>query len=323
MGSSVSNIWLQYFKMVIIAVLLLYTQNIWASCLFYKDTTVINSNSAVLSHVETKKLDLENYRKKGRFDLVLYPQFRFKNSRLDQMYLLQVNINPTLEMSTWSGGLLTAQVILPVFNEYSLEEGRVRPGFVTFSQYLDLGQDLHLLATIGNFNNFRSGADIKAVKIIKDRAGVYAQAGVTAWTLALFEKLVVEDFDKTHWRAGGFYFYKPARVLFNLNVAKYLGNDVALRGEITRYFSNSAVGFYIQTLNHDGYSFNGGFFFSIKIPSPNYKRNRKIIYPRPSDFFSIEYIARPYPLRGRWFNTSPDESSSFNFFNRGVLNRNL
>ena len=33
----------------------------------------------------------------GRVDLILYPQFRFRNSRLDVMYEVQINLNPTLE----------------------------------------------------------------------------------------------------------------------------------------------------------------------------------------------------------------------------------
>ena len=45
----------------------------------------------------------------GRVDLILYPQFRFRNSRLDVMYEVQINLNPTLEVNLWRGSKLTAQ----------------------------------------------------------------------------------------------------------------------------------------------------------------------------------------------------------------------
>ncbi|MDP3435918.1 MAG: hypothetical protein Q8S04_01605, partial [Bacteroidales bacterium] len=89
--------------------------------------------------------------------------------------------------------------------------------------------------------------------------------------------------------------------------------------EIIRYFKNAAIGFYVQSLQFEDYLINGGFFFSISLPP--YKHNRsKRVRVTTADHFSIEYIARPYPQRGRMYFTSPDESSSFNFFNRILIN---
>lgn len=256
----------------------------------------------------------------GKTDLKFYPQFRFKNYRLDKMYLVQLNLNPAIETNLWRGALLTAQVIIPVYNDYSIEEGRVRPGFVTLSQQTRLPGNIHLLATVGNFNNFRAGADLKAFYAIRDKVGIYGQLGFTGWSLAMFDKWVMKDFNQFNWKAGANYFLKPLNMLINLNIAMYMANDIAARGELIRYFKNSAVGFYVQTLGHEGYPLNGGFFFSINLPPGKQKRS-SFVRVTTANHFAMEYIARPYPLRGRMYETSPDESSSNNFFNKLIINQ--
>jgi hypothetical protein len=273
----------------------------------------IKYKNLVLSNTANDKGDFLNGNK-WRADLKLYPQFRFKNSRLDKMYVLQLNLNPTFELNMWRGAKFTAQIIIPIHNEYSLEEGRVRPGFFTLSQHLRLPGDIHVLATAGNFNMFRTGADLKIYKPISPKMGIYGQIGVTGWSVPMFQKWLFYDFGQISWRFGANYYLPGKKLIANLNVSQYLENDIALRGEIIRYFRNTSVGFYIQSLQYEGYLVNGGFFFSVKLPP--YKQSRKKWMRITSgDNFSIEYIARPYPQRGRMYFTSPDESSSLNLFN--------
>jgi hypothetical protein len=288
--------------------------------IIWKQDFSIDEKINVLSNIDGKNGRFHN-NKSWSTNLIFYPQFRFKNSRLDRMYVVQANLNPTLELSLWRGAMITAQLIIPVYDEYSIEESRVRPGFVTFSQQLRLPGNFHILATVGNFNLFRSGADLKILKPLSENFSVYAQAGVTGWSLPLFDKWLFEEFGDITWRAGANYFtkIKNSNLLFNFNITKYLENDIAARGEIIRYFKNGAIGFYLQTLQFESYLLNGGFFFSIALP-PYKKKQTRRINVSSADHFSIEYIARPYPLRGRMYFTSPKESSSFNFFNKQITN---
>ncbi|MHC1778686.1 MAG: hypothetical protein AB9922_00435 [Bacteroidales bacterium] len=282
--------------------------NRWVRDIKYK------SNKLVLSNTDREKGGFFNGNR-WRADLKFYPQFRFKNSRLDRMYVLQLNLNPTLELNMWKGAKLTTQLIIPVHNEYSLEEGRVRPGFVTLSQHLRMPGNIHIMLTAGNFNMFRTGADLKIFKPVTSKMGIYGQFGVTGWSVPMFQKWLFYDFGQISWRIGANYYLPEKKVLANVNISQYLENDIAVRGEIIRYFKNTSVGFYIQSLQYEGYLINGGFFFSIKLPP--YKHNRrKWMRITTGDHFSVEYIARPYPQRGRFYFTSPDESSSLNFFNK-------
>ncbi|GAB1475078.1 hypothetical protein MASR2M69_25190 [Bacteroidota bacterium] len=275
------------------------------------------SDKLVLSNTDRKKGVLLN-ENRWRADLKFYPQFRFKNSRLDRMYVLQLNLNPTFELNMWKGAKLTTQLIIPVYNEYSLEEGRVRPGFVTISQHVRLPGNFHVMATAGNFNMFRTGADVKLFKQVTPKAGIYGQIGITGWSVPMFQKWLFYDFGQISWRVGANYYLPQKKVLANLNISRYLENDIAVRGELIRYFRNTSVGFYVQSLQYEGYLINGGFFFSVKLPP--YKHNRKKwMRITTGDNFSVEYIARPYPQRGRFYFTSPDESSSLNFFNKLLI----
>lgn len=252
--------------------------------------------------------------------LQLYPQFSFRNSRLDRFYRSQLNINPTLHLQLWRGAEATAQVIIPLYNDYSTEESRIRPGFLTLSQQLDLPAGIRMMATVGNFSTQRTGGDLKLFRLLAPNLGMYAQAGLTYWTFPLFDRWISFQSHRISWRFGGNYFLESAGLLFNANVSQYLDNDIALRGEVVRYFKKASVGFYLQTLQYEGYSLNGGFFFAIALPAKKRSITRNFIVGAGDDF-SLEYVARPYAARGVYYRTSPAENSSHNFFNNFLLNR--
>ena len=287
-----------------------------SSSRWYSDFNV-EEGIAALNDIDGKKFENSSF---GKVDLKFYPIFRFKNSRLDVMYLLQLNINPTLEISLWRGATATAQVIFPLLNDYSTEEGRIRPGFLTLSQQFRLPFNIHAMATVGNFNMFRAGADLKLYKPVGSRTGVYAQFSYTAYSVPFFNDWYYTNPDKFTWKLGANYIVKPWNLMFNLNLAKYLGNDLSVRGEVTRYFRNAAVGFYVQTMDIPDFPVNGGFYFAISLPPYKHKRN-KFVRVSAGNYFPLEYIARPYTEHGRYFTTSPDENSSYNFFTKMRLNQ--
>lgn len=250
--------------------------------------------------------------------LLFYPQFRFINSRLDKMYLIQANLNPTLHLPLWRGGELTAQVIIPLYNEYAVEDSRVRPGFLTLSQRASLPASIEMLLTAGHFSMERGGVDLKLFKALNRKFGLYGQIGATFWLRPFFDRVYFNESIRVNWRIGANWLWESQNIVLNGNISQYLERDIALRGEVIRYFKNSAVGFYLQTLNYDGYSVNGGFFFAIDLP-PRKRSKSNRFRVLPASDFNLEYIARPYPLRGKFYKTSPEESSSYNFFNNFLL----
>lgn len=309
-------------KIVSVTILLLLAVPVLKSQVTVENSSITsyynNSKSLVLSNID-KNIDKKSrLNKKWSADIFFYPQFRFKNSMLNKMYLVQTNINPTLHLNMWRGATFTTQLIIPIFNEYSVDESRVRPGYITFSQQFTLPGNFHLLATAGIFNVQRAGVDLKVFKNITTNIGAYGQVGVTGWSLLYFDHWYFSDFNRVNWRAGVNYYLKSKNVLLNFNVSRYLDNDIAARGEVIRYFKNASIGFYIQSLQYEDYSINGGFFFTIALP-PRNKGNRKVRLST-AEHFSLEYVARPYTKRGVLYRTAPHENSSFNFFNKSLLN---
>lgn len=253
-------------------------------------------------------------------NLLFYPQFKFKNAVLNKMYKVQANINPTLHLNLWKGASLTSQFIIPVYNDFSDDESRVRPSFLTLSQRFLLPGDFRFLATVGNFNMQRAGVDLKAFKKVTSKLGIYGQVGLTGWSLAFLDNWYFSDLNKVNWRVGANYFIESKNVILNFNVSKYLEDDIAARAEIIRYFKNASIGFYVQTLQYQDYSVNGGFFFTISLPPRNRgSRGGKRVSVSTSEHFSLEYVARPYEKRGVLYKTAPNDNSSFNFFNRSLL----
>jgi hypothetical protein len=273
-----------------------------------------------IHEIKSLKGSLFEYKSTGKIDFKLYPVFRFKNSSLRVMYLLQFNINPTLEVSLWRGAKATAQVIFPVVNDYSIEEGRIRPGFITLSQQFRLPSNFYGMITVGNFNMFRAGVDVKIFKSISKKIGLFAQASYTTYSVPMFNDWFYSSINKFTWKVGASYVYKPLKIIINASINKFLANDICVRGEITRYFRNSAVGFYVQSMAIPDYPINGGFFFAFSLPPYKHKRNT-FVRVSAGDYFSLEYIARPYNEYGRYFTTSPEDNSSYNFFNRIHLNQ--
>ena len=97
-----------------------------------------------------------------KVDILVYPEFSFRNSRLSVPYQVKLNMNPTLQVSLWRGGMLNAQLVIPVVNDYGYKYDDVRPGFLTLSQTVRLPYNIFVTGTVGVFNNNRAGFDLQA-----------------------------------------------------------------------------------------------------------------------------------------------------------------
>lgn len=117
-----------------------------------------------------------------KVDFLVYPEFSFKNVKLSVMYEFLINAAPALEVSLWKGSKLSAQVIVPILNQYGYKYDDVRPGFVTLSQRFRLPFNIFVTGTIGTFNNNRWGADLKVEHFFKnERFSVDGRFSYTGW----------------------------------------------------------------------------------------------------------------------------------------------
>ncbi|MCD7900845.1 MAG: YjbH domain-containing protein [Bacteroides sp.] len=263
-----------------------------------KDTEVINTS-------------------RWKTDIVLYPEVKLENFRLDRIYNYQVNLSPAIQTSPWQGALFTAQVIFPIATNMRGEPKRIRPGVIALSQDVRFKKNFLGRITMGNFTDNRIGA--QAELKYRSNNGRIEVGGVVGSTG--YSEINSED---------GWYIGKKQRIngmlkgtlyepRFNLEMSlqagRYIYGDYGVRGDCTRHFGEFAIGVYGMFVEGE---LNGGFNFTIPLRGKTWKRNR-MVRIKPADYFAAEYSREPYgkyinEKMGRTYDTRPDENQSSRFY---------
>lgn len=244
-----------------------------------------------------------------KVDVVIYPELFFRNYKLSVMYEAVINLSPSIEVSLWKGMKFAYQVIFPLYNDYGIRYKQIRPGFVTLTQTVRLPYQTFLTASVGTFNNFRWGIDVRGKHFFKDeRFSVEARLGYTG-------RGYYEDFAFNHGKVYTFTgslsanFYWPRyNTEFSLKGERYLMEEYGVRGEMIRHFRHASIGFYAMKVEHGGNKgFNGGFVFNIAIPP--YKMKRKGYIPRVyAGDFGLRYNAGNEEIYGRTYRSRANDS---------------
>ena len=250
-----------------------------------------------------------------KFDFIIYPQIYIQNNYFDYIYEVQFNIAPAVEFSLWSGGSLTGQVIIPIYNNPHLDkEGNyVRPGFIALSQDFRLPGPVFTRLTVGKLNANRYGVDLSLTYPFKNpHWTLKMQAGYTGWTYFSDGYLTLGREFTPNFHITGSYYYSRFDLQIDVSAGKYLyDDDYGGRIDFTRHFGETSIGVFAM---YSGGEPNGGFHFAI--PLPPGKRGRKhhvrILPPR---YFNWEYRARHQIPHGLTYEYSPAENRSADYFN--------
>jgi hypothetical protein len=243
----------------------------------------------------------------NKIDLVMYPQFGMQNTLLSQIYEIQLNLAPAIEVSLWKGMLFTGQVIFPIVNQIGYEGDFVRPGFITLSQNFRLPHQWFGRTTIGNFNANRYGADFWFDHPLNNnRWNIGLSTGLTGSSHFYNGQWLTSEISNLTWFTKVRYFYPRFNLQFDLSYGRYLNKDFGFRADCTRHFGETTIGFYAM---YTGGEPNGGFHFSV--PLPPYKSNRKhTLRLVPPCYFDWEYNAGTEFYYGRYYETRPNENRS-------------
>ncbi|MDR1716689.1 MAG: hypothetical protein LBS20_12690 [Prevotella sp.] len=261
-----------------------------------------------------------------KVDLTIYPELYFRNYIISKVYEVVFNVSPVMEISFWPGMKLSAQVIFPLKNDYGERYRQIRPGYMSVSQSFRLPARTYMTVTVGTFNNFRWGLDVRAKHILRDeRFWIDARLGYTA-------KGYYENWAYYHGREWvltgslGTHFYLPSyNTGFEIRGERYLRGEYGIRAEMMRHFRDASIGFYITKVEHAGHNgLNGGFIFHVALPP--YKNKRKGFMPRiHAGDFGIRYNAGNEEIYGRSYRTEGNDNqlreNSFNPFFIKSLNQ--
>ncbi|MBQ8645352.1 MAG: hypothetical protein IJ476_03150 [Bacteroidales bacterium] len=268
-----------------------------------------------------------------KVDVLVYPEFNFRNSRLSRPYQVRFNMNPTVQVSLWKGGKVNAQIIVPVVNDYGYKYDDVRPGFLTVSQTVRLPYNVFVTGTVGFFNNNRAGFDLQAeyhpsfIEQLKGRFWIDGRVSYTVWgewgeweyfngirNVNPFKFGYSKDDDKITGQLGVNYYWAKYNTQFAFRGESFLGGDCGVRFDMIRHFRYCSIGFYGTYIPSDWWNdgINAGFRFQITLPPYKYKRKGYIPRVMPGRNWGFAYNAAGAFVYGQRFRANIDDNISNN-----------
>lgn len=251
-----------------------------------------------------------------KVDVLIYPELSFKNLIITQIYQVLFNLSPAIEVSFWNGMKLTAQMVIPVYNDgYGTRAGKVHPGFITLQQTMRLPYNIWGTLTVGAFNAGRYGADLKVFHPFKDeRFSIEGRIGVTGTYYWDKFELIYGTKQRVTWSLGGNFYWPRYNLQLSGKVEQYLLGEKGVRIDVIRHFRYASIGFY--AMKADGIRANGGFRFQVALPPYKYKRRGYIPRVMPSNNMGIAYNAGNEQYYYKGYRTSPgDNIMQMNRFN--------
>jgi hypothetical protein len=261
-----------------------------------------------------------------KIDVVIYPEFSFKNVIITQVYQVLFNLSPAIEMSLWNGMKLTAQMVFPVYNDgYGTLAGKVHPGFLTLEQTVRLPYNIWTTLTVGTFSNDRYGVNLKLFHPFKDeRFSVEGRIGLTGMAYWDGFKMYYGTEKRVTWNLGGSFFWPRFSTQIKAQVEQYLLGERGIYGELIRHFRYASIGFYLERAEHA--RTDGGFRLQVALPPYKYKRRGYIPRVTPSKNMGFRYDAGNERVYYKTYRANPSdnmmEENSFNpyFIKSELLN---
>lgn len=254
---------------------------------------------------ETLKPAKASLANRSKVDLYLYPQFSFQNTLLSQLYEIQLNIAPVVQVSLRKGMKLTGQVIVPVYNELGYEGNFIRPGYLTVSQDYRLSGRWFGQLVAGNFSDNRYGFE----------SGINHTFRNENWNMECYLGYTGSshffDYTWTHttlntftWSSAISYYYPRYQLECKAGIAGYIYNDRGLFASCSRNFGEASIGFYAQKGKE---STNGGFYFTIPFPTSK-RRNHKAFRISLPEHYDFIFNAGTEFKYGQNFMTNPGKN---------------
>ncbi len=259
-----------------------------------------------------------------KVDLLVAPEFNFKNYKLSVPYEVQLFLNPTIRTSLWKGGELTAQLSIPVVNQYDEYVTEIKPGFVTLSHTLRFPYNILVRGTVGFYSWNRAGGDLSA-KWYSNNGKFWVDGRLSYTAEGQWGEYVI---DRGEWKKinplvfvydretleftgymGVNYYFKKFDTQMSAKYMKFLYGYNGVRGDLIRHFKNCSIGFYLMKVQdvswNDGLT--GGFMFQVTLPPFRYKRKGYIPRVMPSSSWGLSYNAAGTLHSGKMFRTDIDE----------------
>ena len=282
---------------------------------------------------EARKIKKENS-SLFKVDIVVYPELYLKNLVVTQVYQVLFNLSPAIEVSLWKGMSLTAQLVIPIYNDgfemmsYDIHNiyNRVHPGCVSLSQTVRLPYNTWATLSVGHFLSNRYGVDLSASHVLKadERFSFEGRVGYTGACYWDAFTCHIDSRKVWTWHVGANFFWPRYNVQTSAKLIQHIAGEKSVRFDMIRHFKYASIGFYAE--KGKNIKANGGFRFQIALPPYRYKRKGYIPHITPAKNFGMAYNAGNEQNYYKTFRTKPSDNimqnNSFNpyFIKSELLN---
>lgn len=284
-----------------------------------------------------KNLRLQNS-PKGRVDLILLPGLRFQIGNFDNPFEKRISISPILQTSLWKGNLLSAELLIPLFNDLQQTyEGDIRLETATINQLVRLPHNLFFYSSAGIFpytNRLNSVANYKRYGLNAEMRkylfnGRFAMGANIGWTGFMNFKDGYFNYwamDKINYAIYAEYHEPKYDINTRLTAGKFLYEDNAVRLDISRQFHEFSFGVFIiksdLKTSSEEIGTVGGLCFTIPI-SPKRSFRPSAFRVNLAKSFSYEFRERTVDPLAITFRTNNDWNDVMRNLNPDFTVKNL
>jgi hypothetical protein len=234
----------------------------------------------------------------GRTDFLVRPLLSYELGGLNDALRTQFELEPEGRWNPWPGGLARAGIVLPIFSEFekdaqSPDLGRIRPGAITFEQYIWSPGTALLSGTGGLFGRNRYGVSLGIARpLLGGRVLLDAQGDMTGFIAFTDSGTVFSSMSRWSGFAGAAWRPLPIDASLRIRAARFQYGDQGIEGEIRRTFGDLDIAFFGQRTK--GFNVTG-FRLAIPLP-PNRRPTGMAVRLLPPERFSLDYRDQAAPV---------------------------
>ena len=208
---------------------------------------------------------------------------------------------------------LAGQAMIPVVNTFGEQYKYVQISALNISKELRISK-LYFKGTVGVFDMYRYGADLKVFLPFSKCLAAEGQVGYVGW-LYMDPSPHIYKPDCLVWTVGGDIYLPRWNTQLRGTVGRYLFSDFGCEAEAMRHFNHTTVSLYGRWSGD--YGLDGG--FKIVIMLPPYHRKHRVVNFRPASNYRMSYSVMFNNYSNCMYHTDPEQNERDGWFSRDLL----
>lgn len=239
--------------------------------------------------------------------------FSFADMNFYRQYDVLLHLTPGFKWNMGHHWQLTGQAMVPIVNTFGDEYKYVQISALNISKEMRISK-LYLKTTVGVFDLYRYGVDLKSFVTLSDQLAFEAQVGYVG-VLYFDSSPHIYKPDRFVWTIGGDIYLPRWNTQFRGTVGRYLFKDFGFEAEAMRHFNHTSVSLYGHWSGD--YGLDGG--FRIVIMLPPYHRKHRAVNFRPASNFRMSYTVMYKEYANCMYHTDPEQNERDGWFSRDLL----